>query len=68
MIQEKDYVSIDVLTVRELGQTLHIGRDKAYSLIKSSGFPSICIGNRYIVTRSALDDWLKRNEYKRYIV
>ncbi|MCR5011947.1 MAG: helix-turn-helix domain-containing protein [Lachnospiraceae bacterium] len=59
---------LKVLTVRELGNVLHIGRDKAYALIKSKGFPSICIGNRYIVTEQALNEWLHQYEHKTYIV
>ena len=59
---------IKILTVKELGEVLHIGRDKAYALIKSSGFPSTCIGNRYIVTEKALSEWLHMYEHKKYAV
>ncbi len=59
---------LKILTARELGQALHIGRDKAYALIKSSGFPSTCIGKRYIVTEKALKEWLQQYEHKRYAV
>ncbi len=59
---------LNVLTARELGSVLHIGRDKAYALIKSKGFPSICIGNRYIVTEHALNEWLHQYEHKTYVV
>ncbi len=59
---------IKILTVKELGEVLHIGRDKAYALIKSSGFPSTCIGNRYIVTEKALSEWLHTYEHKKYAV
>ena len=59
---------VKILTVKELSQILRIGRDKAYALIKSKGFPSICIGNRYIVTEEALAEWLKQYEYKTYAI
>ena len=58
----------DILTAKDLGKRLKIGRDKAYSLIKSAGFPSVKIGGRYIVTEKALDEWLSRYEYKSYVL
>lgn len=60
--------TVKVLTVKDLSQILKIGRDKAYALIKSNGFPSVCIGNRYIVTEDALNEWLKKYEYKKYAI
>ena len=57
-----------ILTPKELSETLKIGRDKAYALIKSPTFPSIRIGNRYIVTEQALTSWLINNQYKQVIV
>lgn len=59
---------IKVYTAKELASVLRIGRDKAYALIRSSSFPSICIGNRYIVTDKALKDWLTQYEHKRFVV
>ncbi len=59
---------IKILTTKELAKVLKIGRDKAYALIKSSGFPSTCIGNRYIVTEQALKQWLEQYEHKKYAV
>lgn len=59
---------LKVLTAKELAVVLRIGRDKAYSLIKSKGFPSICIGKRYIVTEKALNEWLSKYESRSFIV
>ena len=59
---------IRILTTKELAKVLKIGRDKAYALIKSSGFPSTCIGNRDIVTEQALKQWLEQYEHKKYAV
>lgn len=53
-----------ILSARELAARLHIGRDKAYALIKSKSFPSIKLGGRYIVTSKALNEWLDQYEYK----
>ena len=57
-----------VLSARELATRLHIGRDKAYALIKSKSFPSIKLGGRYIVTSKALNEWLDMYEYKTFNV
>lgn len=57
-----------ILTAKELGSVLKIGRDKAYALIRSKGFPSICIGKRYIVTEKALNEWLQQYEHKHFVV
>ena len=62
---QEDY---SVMSAKELAGRLHIGRDKAYALIKSKGFPSIKLGGRYIVTSKALNEWLERYEYKSFSV
>jgi len=59
---------IRILTAKELSEVLRIGRDKAYALIKSKGFPSICIGKRYIVTEKALNEWLCQYEHRHFKV
>ncbi|MDO5538968.1 MAG: helix-turn-helix domain-containing protein [Eubacteriales bacterium] len=51
-----------VLDVKGLQSALGIGRDLAYGLMHSRSFPSIRIGNRYVVEKEALRNWLKRNE------
>ena len=67
MIEIKAHNSdIKMLTVKELSSDLRIGKDKAYALMKSKSFPSICIGKRYYVTEEALADWLRNYEYKEY--
>lgn len=53
-----------MLTTRDVQHILHIGRDTAYSLMRSSSFPSIKIGKRYFVSEDALTEWLKRYEGK----
>lgn len=63
--KQEDY---SVMSAKDLARRLHIGRDKAYALIKSKGFPSIKLGGRYIVTSKALNEWLDRYEYKSFTV
>ena len=55
-----------VMDVKGLQTALGIGRDTAYSLMRSKGFPSIRIGGHYVVGKDALVIWLKRNEVKTY--
>lgn len=60
--------NINVLKVKDLMQVLNIGRDKAYSLMRSKAFPSIRIGRSYFVTEEELNSWLKGNRYKTYAI
>lgn len=48
------------LTVEELTDELHISRPTAYELIKQEGFPSLRIGNRCLINRARLQDWLDK--------
>jgi len=59
---------INIFTVKELAEVLKIGRDKAYALMHNRSFPSIKIGNRYIVTDQALSEWLIANVNKHVMV
>jgi len=47
-----------IYQVPELSQIMHIGRDKAYALMRSKAFPSTKIGSTYIVTKDKLEEWL----------
>lgn len=55
-----------MLTVNELKDSLSIGRDKAYRLMRSHAFPSIKIGGTYYVSASKLESWLERNAGKEF--
>lgn len=57
-----------VLNVQELQVALGIGRDTAYSLMRNRAFPSVRIGNRYMVEKTALTRWLKCYEGKEFIL
>lgn len=53
-----------LLTVKELQETLRIGRDTAYSLMHSSAFPKIKIGGKYFVEEAALEEWVQKQRYR----
>lgn len=55
-----------LLTVKDLQELLKIGRDTAYALMHSAGFPSIRIGGRYYVNKEELTKWLARYAYKTF--
>ena len=57
-----------LLTVKDIQDTLNIGRDKAYTLVHASGFPSIKIGGRYYVSQEALLKWLNRYEGREFVL
>lgn len=49
-------------TVAEMAQVLNIGRNKAYELVKTEGFPAIYIGSTIRIPIEALNRWL--NDYE----
>ena len=55
-------------TVTEIKNMLTIGTNKVYNLIKSEGFPSIKIGNKYIVPKDEFEKWVKTYTCKEVIV
>ncbi|MBR6593565.1 MAG: helix-turn-helix domain-containing protein [Clostridia bacterium] len=55
-----------VLTAGEIAAALCISRSGAYDLMKRSDFPTVCIGNRKIVPKSAFIKWLEDTAFNRY--
>ena len=50
-----------ILRVPDLMKYMGIGRDLAYSLMRSESFPSTRLGKVYFVEVSQLEKWLDRN-------
>lgn len=48
----------DILTVSDVMKILHIGRNKAYELLRSKEIPNIKIGKKYIIPKNMLIDFL----------
>ena len=44
----------DVITVEQLMEMLHIGKNAAYSLLKSGEVKTIRIGRRYIIPKQSI--------------
>ena len=58
---------MQMLTVKELSEILHIGRDKAYALMHAKAFPAMKIGGRYYVSKSALEKWVEVHTHKTFV-
>lgn len=51
-----------VLGIRDMANYLHIGINKAYELVKSTGFPAVKLSERkYVIPVAKLDEWLNDN-------
>ena len=48
----------EVLTVKEVAETLGIGINQAYEACEQSMFPCIRFGRRWIISRKAFERWL----------
>lgn len=57
MLEEYD----DVLTVEELCEALHIGRNSAYQLLKTQIIPAKRIGRIWRIPKAAIIDFLLRS-------
>ncbi len=50
----------DVLTVNDIMNILHIGRSKAYELLRSKVIPCIRIGKKYIIPKNLMVEFLSK--------
>lgn len=57
-----------ILKTDDIKEIMGIGRDKAYALIKSKGFPALKIGNTYFVTVENFQKWLNDYTGKEYLL
>lgn len=51
-----------LMKVSEFRDYLHISTAKAYELVKQRSFPSIKIGNKYLVNADKLPEWLEKQQ------
>ena len=49
------------LNATEIAQTLGLSKAMAYKLLQSEGFPTLKIGSRLIVSKSAFISWIEKN-------
>lgn len=58
-------IMYDVNKIRDIFQ---FGKNNAYQLMKANGFPSIKIGGKMLVEKTALEKWLMKNQGKSIII
>jgi excisionase family DNA binding protein len=51
----------DLLTVKELQEFLRLGRNRTYALLKSRAIPSIRLGQKFLVPRQGVREFLARS-------
>ena len=66
MEDKKDMVYMsnlpELMTVKELREYLKCSNAKAYSLVRSKGFPSFKIGNSFRIRRSEFIEWVQNQK------
>lgn len=56
----------EVYNVKDIMRILKIGRNRAYELMQSSGFPATKLGYTYFVTADNFKRWLDRYAGKEF--
>lgn len=57
-----------VYAPKDVSRMLGIGRDKAYALFKSKGFPATKIGKTYFIIPEKFEKWLNDSAGKEYLL
>lgn len=57
----------EFLTVADIQQLLHVGKNKAYSIVNLSCFPKIKIGKQYYIPQKDFIKWLDCNINKKIV-
>lgn len=57
-----------LLTSRDIQDIFSMGKNQAYTLMHSAGFPTTTIGNRMFVTQVNLEKWLEVYKGRQYLV
>ena len=53
-------------TVDDIQRIFKIGRNKAYELLSSDGFPSLKLNKKIYVSKDRLEDWIAKHSGKTY--
>jgi len=53
----------DILTPRQLAEALGIGRNAAYELLKNDSIQHRRVGNRYLIPKQSVIDFLRPEMY-----
>ena len=66
-LQSSDQCVQKLLTVKDVQYILNVGRTTAYQLMRSSGFPTLRINNRLLVSQEALEKWIQTYSGRQYL-
>lgn len=58
---------IRLLTAKDIQSIFGIGKNQAYALMNSDGFPTIKLNNRLYVTQKDLEKWLDTYKGRSYL-
>ncbi len=56
---------VKMLDIKDLQNILKIGKNSAYNLMQTPGFPSMQVGRKWMISEEAFKEWLKNNEYNK---
>ena len=48
----------------KMNQSIGIGINKVYTMVKEPGFPSVRLGGRYYVLVDKVNDWMEQQNYR----
>ena len=57
-----------LLTAKDLQYIFSIGKNRAYELMNSKAFPTLRLGSRKYVSRSALQKWVETYSGREYLL
>ena len=57
-----------LLRVKDIAEIFGCGRNKAYELMKSPGFPTVKIGKNLYVLEAELEKWIEDYSGKEYFL
>ena len=57
---------LSILTVNDIQEIMGLGRDRAYRLMHSDGFPAVLVGRTAFVTVENFMEWMDDYTYKKF--
>ncbi len=59
---------IKMLTAKDIQRIFHMGKNTAYALMNSKGFPTLRINERLFVSPDALQKWINDNTGQQFLL
>mgnify|MGYP003295300745 CR=1 FL=1 len=58
--------NMEFLTIKDVQKILRIGRDKAYRLVSTKGFPKITLGGTVRIPKAEFEKWVENYAYSKF--